>query len=74
MPALTGGFTLERPQKITFADMRDMGVRGAADLLLGLQVRSPSPDHSERRSLACTLVGLSRLADHYEGCLPAPRD
>jgi hypothetical protein len=38
------------PQKITFADMRDMGVRSLLILLLGLQVQPPG--HHERRSVA----------------------
>jgi len=39
----------QRRQKITLAEMRDMGVR-PADLLLALQVQPP--DHHERRPLA----------------------
>jgi hypothetical protein len=38
-----------RPQKITFADMCDMGVRG---LLISLGLSLQPPSHHERRSLA----------------------
>jgi len=42
----------DRPQKITFAEMRDSGVRGAPDLLRGL---SQQPfDRDQRRAMART--------------------
>jgi hypothetical protein len=50
MPALTGGFPLERPTKDHLRCYARHGRARSADLLLGLQVQPP--DHHEQRLLA----------------------
>jgi len=48
-PRSAQSWGMARPQKITFGDMRDMGVRGILILLRRLQVQ-PS-HHDQRRSM-----------------------
>ena len=56
----------DRPQKITFSDMRDMGVRGL--LICCSDYKMQPPDHHERRSVARPHAAVrSRAALHLHG-------
>jgi hypothetical protein len=48
---------INRPQKITFAEMRSSGVRGIPDLLLGLPVQPSCRDHGRPMERRRAVIG-----------------